>query len=98
LKLDGQMNGEIIACMSTFNFDLAFFAFEKEHLPHPPVAQIHVKQSSSGNYGDKAEGLAFISCECMSAGELELEVKRLNAEPDEILRKGRKRFSQAVAA
>jgi hypothetical protein len=89
-----MVNGERIACMETYSFELLFKTFDNETLPSPPVAQIRISNGRDGNY-EKESG-PYISHECLSYGELELEVGRLKGELDEILRKGRRHFKQAA--
>jgi hypothetical protein len=78
--------------METFNLDLVFFP---SVVAGPSVAVVQVKQSGGQNYGGQQYD-DLISCECFSYRELDAEINRLQAELEEIRKKGNQKFSEAA--
>lgn len=75
----------------TFKLDFKGGNVEQGHLPGA-VAHILLNASTSDEFG-----LVYISNDCVGPIELEGEVKRLKAELDELLRRGRTRFKEYKA-
>lgn len=75
--------------MSNYNLELNFRDDGDSKMPFPPVAQIYVQISTQKTGEDRR----YISCDCMSAGELDSEVNRLIRELENIRVKGHKRFA-----
>ncbi len=83
-----RIQGEIE--MAVYIFDLDFRGGDVEQCQLPgAVARILLKACSRDE-----SGLVYISNDCMGPTELEVEVNRLKAELDELLRRGRKRFKE----
>jgi len=69
--------------------ELDFVLSAKDALPNPPMSHIFVKTSTSSK-----EGLIFLTPPCVSAVELEEQVKRLKKELDDILTIGKKKYAK----
>jgi hypothetical protein len=74
--------------LSNCNLELDFTADRNGEMPHPAVAQIFIKGSSSDENGT----LRFITPYCLSISELDAEIDRLHAELEDIRRRGHARF------
>lgn len=70
----------------TYSLDIDFMKPPK-NLPGPIFAHIYVK-----NYCKDHQGLIFITPDCVTIGELEYEISRLQKELENIRNKARKRF------
>lgn len=68
-------------------FDLKFVPAPKDGIPHPPVARMSIRSLSTDE-----QGLRLITPDCVSVGELEGEVRRLQAELEDVLKTARKKF------
>ncbi len=80
--------------MTTFNLDLYFKTHKDDvALPPHPVAQIYVKNLVGHSYPD-AEGMLFVTPQCINEGELEHELSRLEREIKEIRAKAKKKFAK----
>jgi hypothetical protein len=71
----------------THSLDLDFVKPRKKDLPGPPRAHIYVKSYSKSN-----RGFIFITPDCVSIGELEYEIDRLQKELEDIRKKARRKF------
>lgn len=79
--------------MSTLNFGLLVV---DRGINSSPVAIVQLKASGGQEYGHQQfDGL--ISCECLSARELDVEIDRLKNELEEIRKQGHRRFARAAA-
>ena len=72
----------------THPLDLDFVKPGKTELPGPPCSHIYVKSYSKGN-----RGFIFITPDCVSIGELEYEIDRLQKELEDIRKKARRKFA-----
>jgi len=79
--------------MTTMNLDLYFKEQASEHFPAHPVAQIFVKTFTGHTYPD-ANGVMFVSAQCISYSELDHAVSVLEKELKEIRAKAKKKFSK----
>lgn len=71
--------------MSTYNLDLYFAANDLKSGQVPgAVAYVRVKTSTSDRTGEET----FVSHQCMSPKEFQMEIQRLKKELDEIERRG----------
>lgn len=71
----------------THSLDLDFVRPGKTELPGPPRAHIYVKSYSKSN-----RDFIFITPNCVSIGELEHEIDRLQKELEDIRKKARRKF------
>jgi hypothetical protein len=73
----------------TYSLDLYFVKSDKK-FPGPPRANVCIK-----TYSRDESGPELITPNCITLGEFEYEINRLHKELDDILKKARKKFSEA---
>jgi len=73
----------------TYSLDLYFVKPEKK-FPGPPRANIYVKTHSQDEGGP-----ILITPNCLNLAELEYEIKRLQKELNDILKKAKRKFADA---
>jgi len=71
----------------SYSLDLHFVDHRKASLPAPPVAQIYIKTSTR-----EEDGTTYITPECMSFGEFNEQIDRLQKELEELRKKAKKKF------
>ena len=87
--------GDIIGFMETSSLDFVYL--ESDPRTKQPSACIYLKQESTEDFADiKADRL--VSSHCLTFIELDVEVRRLHAELDEIRARAKKKFYRAHAA